>query len=558
MKPSGYSTRRDGADLTVSGIFGPLIRRGRSGWAWWILIATLILVLPLADLVLNVFGKSGEAWDHLARTVLPRYIYNTLILGIGTLLLSGVVGTWSAWIMARYRFRGKGVFEILLVLPLALPPYISAYAWSGIFDYGSQLTTLLSRIMDPVQAAKLGVAHLPGAIFILSMALFPYVYLSMKPVMTRSIAPQLEAARNLGSGRTSLFFRTALPLARPALVAGLGLVLMEVLNEYGAVSYLGVDTLTAGIFRSWFHFYDISTARRLGGILLLFVFFILSAEHRQRHRRRYFSTNNRRPDSTEALIGWRLAGAFSGLIVLIFISLAAPMMQLGLWASRSWHYLLRDEFMDLTINTLFLGISAVAICLILAITLVYARKLVKDSVFRRISSLAFLGYAIPGAVIALGVMQIGGRVDGFITGGRSLFMSGSISALLYAYAIRYLPIAQRPISAVLEERFSAVDEASLSLGKRPLATLVKIHLPNMSGTLKAASILVFLDVLKELPLTMILRPFNFNTLAVRTFELAGNEQVAESSIPALTLVLLSALGILVMSIRGKGKEKGPL
>ena len=548
--------RRDGAELTVTGTFGPLTRRGRSGWAWWILIATALLVLPLADLVLNVFGKSGEAWNHLARTVLPRYISNTLILGIGTLLLSGIIGTWSAWIMARYRFPGKGVFGILLVLPLALPPYISAYAWSGIFDYGSPLTVILGRIMDPVQAARMGVAHLPGAIFVLAMALYPYVYLSMKPVMTRSIAPQLEAARNLGSGPRALFFRTALPLARPALVAGLGLVLMEVLNEYGAVSYLGVDTLTAGIFRSWFHFYDISTARRLGGILLLFVFVILSVENRQRYRRRYFSTNNRRPSSMENLNGRRLVGAVTGLVMLIFISLIAPMMQLGLWASRSWRYLLRDEYLELTMNTLILGVSAVAVCLVLAMTLVYARKLVKHPVFQRISSLAFLGYAVPGAVIALGVMQIGGKVDGFVTGGRILFVSGSIAALLYAYAIRYLPIAQRPISAVLEERFSAVDEASLSLGRSPLSTLMRIHLPNMAGTLRAASILVFLDVLKELPLTMILRPFNFNTLAVRTFELAGNEQVAESSVPALTLVLLSALGILVMSF--KGKDKGPI
>ena len=348
----------------------------------------------------------------------------------------------------------------------------------------------------------------------------------------------------------------ALPLARPSLVAGLGLVLMEVLNEYGAVSYLGVDTLTAGIFRAWFHFYDMNAARRIGGILLLFVFILLGTEARQRARKRYHSTNTRRKAIPETLGGASLAGAYGGLTLLLILALGAPVGKLIHWTYRTWEFVLRAEYRILVINTLLLSLGAVAVCLGLAVTLVYARKLLPAGICRGFSRRAFLGYAIPGAVIALGVMRLGGLVVHWLTGGRQLILSGSVGALVYAYAIRYLPIAQRPISAVLEERYAAVDEASLSLGRSPLKTLLGVHLPNMAGTLGAAAVMVFLDVVKELPLTMILRPFDFNTLAVRTYELAANEQVPESAVPALTLVLLSAVGVAAMSVVSARRKEG--
>ena len=521
-----------------------LVRRGSRVWVWGLLVAVGILILPLADLLINLFSGGGEVWDHMASTVLPRYVVNTLILSAGVLALSGFLGTTTAWVMARHRFPGKGVMEVLLILPMAVPPYISAYAWSAFFDYGSLAREFLGRVFGAGFAASFRITGMGGLIIVMSAALYPYVYLSLRHTIRLDVTPQLEAARILGHGSVRRFFTTALPLARPAMAAGLGLVLMEVINEYGAVSYFGVDTLTTGIFRAWFGFYDLSAARRIGGILLAFVFIALTLESSQRRRKRFYQVNNLiRVIPLKPLKGWgRISGTLA-LALAVIPGLILPLFQLIIWASRTRPNALGADFVILTVNSLLLALGTSVVILTVAVLLTYARKIAAHRLFVDLSRPAFLGYAIPGAVIALGVMNLTGSMDRILTGGARLVLSGSIPALIYAYIVRYLPLAQRPVSGVLEERYALLDEASRILGRGPLVTLGRVHLPNMWGVLSGAGIVVFLDIIRELPLTMILRPFNLNTLAVRTYELAVNEQTQQSAVPALVLVMLSALGI---------------
>lgn len=539
----------------VSAGAGVLVRPGIRFWVWGLLAGALVLVLPLADLAVNLFSAAGEVWRHMAAAVLPRYAANTVVLSGGVIAAAGLFGTGAAWVMARHHFPGKGLMELLLILPMAVPPYISAYAWSAFFDYGSPARGFLDEIFRGRFAGSFRITTMGGLIIVMAAALYPYVYVSLRHTIGRDITPQLEAARILGQGSARRFFTTALPLARPAMAAGLGLVLMEVLNEYGAVSYFGIDTLTTGIFRAWFGFYDLVTARRIGGILLAFVFIALSLESARRRRKRFYQAGHgSRVIPLEPLRGWAAAGALPFLVLPPAAGLLLPLSQLIIWASRSWRSALRPDFAVLTLNSLLLALGGTGVILAVAVFLAYARRIANNRLLNDLSRPAFLGYAIPGAVIALGVMHVTGNADRILTGGSALVLSGSLPALIYAYTVRYLALAQRPVSAVLEERYTAADEVSRTLGRGPLSTLFQVHLPNMGGVLTGAGIIVFIDIIRELPLTMILRPFNLNTLAVRTYELAANEQTAQSALPALILVFLSAGGIGLLHALRRGGE----
>ena len=543
-----------GRAVAFGGVF---IRPGVRGWVWGLLACTLVLILPLADLVVNLFSAAGDVWRHMASTVLMRYVGNTVVLSFGVLAAAGLFGTGAAWFMAQYHFPGKSLMELLLVLPMAVPPYISAYAWSAFFDYGSPTRGFLNQLFRGRLAGSFRITTMGGLIIVMASALYPYVYVSLRHTIRRDVTPQLEAARILGHGPSRRFFTTVLPLARPAAAAGLGLVLMEVLNEYGAVSYFGIDTLTTGIFRAWFGFYDLVTARRIGGILLTFVFIALSLESAQRRRMRFYRAgHSSRVIPLKQLRGWSRLQALPFLLLPPSAGLVLPLWQLIIWASRGWRGVLRPDFAVTALNSLLLALGGTAVILTAAVFLSYARRIAHHRLLDDCSRPAFLGYAIPGAVIALGVMHLIGNADRILTGGTTLILSGSLPALIYAYTVRYLALAQRPVSAVLEERYTALDEASRTLGRGPLHTLFKVHLPNMGGVLTGAGVIVFIDIIRELPLTMILRPFNLNTLAVTAYELAANEQMAQSALPALILVLLSAGGVGVLHAlrRDRGDE----
>ena len=526
------------------------VPRPRLTWSPWTVSAALItlaLWVPILMVARGVLAPAGETWEHLARTVLPGYVATSVLLALGACALAVVVGAGTAWLVATCAFPGRRFFEWALVLPLSVPAYVAAYTYAGMLDVAGPvqlaIRTLFPSLADRflhVQVAGLGVA-----ILIFAGVLYPYVYVAARTSFLRQSRTALEASRVLGRSAAGTFFRIALPLARPALVAGASLVVLEVLNDYGAVKYLGVTTFTTGIFRAWFGLGDLSAAIRLAAFLLLVVFAVLSLERMQRGRSSVSpSAETERPLEPYRLRGWAAAGAFAACAVPVLFGFLIPVAQLGYWAALTAGRVVNGEFLLLLARSFALALGAAALAVVLALVIAYAARLGRSTFVRGLARVAVLGYAVPGAVIAVGVLvplgaldrALGGAVQAITGTAPGLLIGGTVLALIYAYSVRYLAVAYLPVEAGFERECRGLDEASRCLGVPPLATLRRVGLPLLRGALAGALILVFVDVLKELPLTLVLRPFDFDTLATRAYQLASDERVAESASAALVLI----------------------
>ncbi|NIR51342.1 iron ABC transporter permease [candidate division KSB1 bacterium] len=398
--------------------------------------------------------------------------------------------------------------------------------------------------------------NLPCLILILSFVLYPYVFLIARSSFLLQSQSLLETSRILGKSQTQTFFRVILPLARPAIIGGVMLVIMEVINDYGAVKYFGVDTFTTGIFRAWFSMGDTDAAIRLCGFLMFVALCLITLERAQRGRAKF--DNNAKTSRTlnKTVLTKKKAGAaFLICLTPVLLGFLIPASQLLFWASQTANNVLGREFFTLIANSFFLAVLASFLCVIVAIIIVYSVRLRQSLYTQAISKISILGYSIPGAVIAVGVMipfawvDIG--VDTFFRdhfgASTGLILSGTLVAVTFAYVVRFLALAFNPIKSGFERLCGNMDEASRSLGHSPLKSLLKVNIPIIKGALMAAAILVFVDVLKELPLTLIMRPFNFDTLATKTFELASDEMVAESATPALIIVATGIVPIILMN-----------
>ncbi|WP_052078491.1 ABC transporter permease [Spirochaeta lutea] len=524
---------------------------GRYGfWKFFLVLVSLALIIPLAGPLAQLILPRGKAWDHLAGTVLGRYSATTLILVAGVVPLSGILGTVSAWIVSRYRLPLGWMVDLLLILPLGLPSYLTAYAYAGVFDYFGPLHDALVFLgMSREAASGLRIQSLPGLIFVLTVSLYPYVYIVMRSRFSHGLTAPLEAARSLGARGFRQFWGVALPISRPALAGAMGIVLMEVLGEYGAVTYFGFDTLTTGVFKAWFGFYDLASAGRLGGMVILLVLGILWVEQRLR-RNRGFSAEYRRSRDLERMgvLPWKAAGL--GLIAVLpgVLGFLVPVMQILSWAWMALPEARWAPVMAGISNTLGLALGTALLGVVLSVFLGYARRLSGRGVLFRFSEISLLGHSIPGAVVSLGVLGLGGVVSSWL-GLNTSVGAAAIMLLVFGYLVRFLSVAQRPISAALEHSGRSLDEAGRSLGCGPLATLLRVHVPTLGRPAAAGLVLMFLDIAKELPLTIILRPFNFNTLAVRAYELAANEMVHAAAIPSSMLVILGMIGVLLIRKR---------
>jgi iron(III) transport system permease protein len=374
---------------------------------------------------------------------------------------------------------------------------------------------------------------------IFGFVLYPYVFLLTRSLFEGRSGRAFEAARMLGRRPWSIFLRVGLPLARPAVVAGVALVLMEVLNDYGAVAYFGVTTFTTGIFRSWFALGDLDTAIRLSAILMVVVLMVLGLERLQRGAARYEESGGGRPVTRYPLRGLAAAGAVAFCIVPLLLGFVLPVAQLGLWSIRTAPDVVDWTFLRMALNSFGLASGAALLCVGVALVLSYAARIDRTPFTRSAAKLALLGYSIPGAVIAVGVMVTVLAVDRALTGGTALILTGGLAALLFAYVVRFMAVGFLSVEAGFTRIGSNLGSASRTLGASPLRTLARVELPLLRRALLAAATLVFIDVLKELPLTLILRPFNFDTLATRAFELASIEQLAQSA-PAALLVIGTA------------------
>lgn len=530
--------------------------RSRYSWNVWSVLAAGILLLvatPILTLVVQLFSPPGESWPHLAANLLPGYVYNTLLLLLGVGSLTFILGLSSAWIVSTYHFPGRRYFEWLLILPLSFPGYIMAYTYTGMLGYaGTAHRFLREQLGISVQGSLLDLMNLPGAILILSLSLYPYVYLLARTSFMQQSRGWQEAAALLGKGSGARFFRVALPMARPAIAGGLALACMEVLNDYGTVKYLGVPTFTTGIFRAWFSLGDARTAIYLAAMLMVFVLLLLYWEKRQRGEKRYAAPRSSGAAPLRSSPG-RLAqwGLTTVLSVLFLVSFGLPLLQLIQWSWLSYSKVVSVQFFQLTLRSFLLAAGAGLLVVCCATLLQYALRLSPFRWMQHLVKVATLGYAIPGAVIAVGIMIPLLSLDKWIIANFSsqagLLFSGTLVALVFAYVVRFMAVGYNPVEAGFQRLGIQIHEASRMLGAGTGRTLWRIELPLLRSSMVAGVLLVFVDVLKELPLTLILRPFNFHTLATKAFDMATNEMVVESSNAALVIILTGILPILLLN-----------
>ncbi|MDZ7780080.1 MAG: iron ABC transporter permease [Gemmatimonadota bacterium] len=511
------------------------------GWTAVALALVLLLAIPVITIPIGALAPAGEAWEHVSTTLLPRYMGNTLFLVLASGGIALGLGAGTAWLVAVCEFPGRKLFRWALVLPLAVPAYMAAYVYAGMVGVTGPIQRTLRAVVPGASDTIFywNIMRIEVVAVLFGLVLFPYVYLPVRALLESRAGPTLEAARVLGRGHASVFWTIGLPLARPALAGGVALVLMEVINDYGAVKYFGVPTFTTGIFRAWFSLGDLDSAVRLSGILMLIVLTLLLIERWQRGQARYAASGDSSQPAPYLLHGAKGLAATLFCALPIAFGFLIPVLQLAAWTVRTAPDVVDGGFIRMTANSLGLAGLAGLIAVTVALVLSYTSRLDRTEITRSASRIALLGYSVPGAVIAVGVLTVSLFLDGLLGGGVRLILTGTAAALVAAYVVRFLAVAYLPVEAGLERVGTNLTEASRMLGARPLRTLLRIEVPLLRGTLVAAGTLVVIDVLKELPLTLILRPFNFDTLATRAFQLASDEQIAESA-PAALLVILCA------------------
>ncbi|HEX6528966.1 MAG TPA: iron ABC transporter permease [Burkholderiales bacterium] len=515
-----------------------------------------LLALPIVAVVLSFLGGSSDTWAHLAATGLPRYIGNTALLL--ALVTCGVVsiGVVSAWLVTAYRFPGRDVLEWALLLPVAMPAYVMAYAYTDWLQFTGAVQTML-RHLTGWQAREYwfpDVRSLPGAAVVLSFALYPYVYIVARTAFHDLSRSAIEAGRLAGYGAFGAFARVAVPLARPAIAAGTALALMETLADFGTVSYFGVEVFTTGIFKAWLSMGDTVAAAQLSTCLLGFVVLLLALERANRGRAAYHGPAPRRA-RPQVLPGAKGLLAFAACAAPAVFGFALPALLLGWLAwgetmsATRLATLLADSF-TLAALTAFVAVGA-------ALLMAYAARMTRNPLVLAGNRLAGLGYAVPGAVIAVGVLVPLGRLDnalanwiehalGMKTG---LLLTGTVVALVYAYLVRLLAVALQTTNAGLAKITPSMEHAARSLGATPAQALARVHAPLLAPSLATAALLVFVDVLKELPATFALRPFNFDTLAVEAYNLAKDERLAEAAAPSLAIIAAGLLPVIYVSKR---------
>ncbi len=541
-----------------------IFKKYANGWSIALITLVLLIGLPIYTLLFKfIDGGSSEVWNHLMDTVLSDYILNSIGLVIVVSFLTLLIGISSAWIVSTCDIPFRRQFEWILILPLAIPTYIAAYTYAGIFDYASPIQSFF-RNLGWIEIAYIDIMNFWGVAVVMSLVLFPYVYVVARSSFMNQSSTLLEASRILGSSSWRTFFKIALPISRPAIIGGVSLVVMEVLNDYGAVKYFGISTFTTGIFRAWFSLGDPNAAINLSGLLMIFILLLLSLERWQRGKT-HFDEGARlgRKLKRYQLKGWKKALAFTVCFIPLFLGFIAPVFQLIIWSADTVRRVFNTDFFMMMLNSFGLALLAAALCVLISVIILYAVKIHQNRTFKILAKMASLGYSIPGAVIAIGIMipllnldkqliEIWKSQFGVSIG---LIFSSTLFALTFAYVVRFLTVSLNPIEASFKKTGTGIDEASYSLGAGNMKTLWKINIPLIRSALFSGGILVFVDILKELPLTLILRPFNFHTLATKAYELASDERVAESATPSLIIILIGIVPIIILNRLMKSPHK---
>ncbi len=545
--------------MTEQNSQNPVIpRRKARGDPWFagVVVVAILVLLPILAVFWIALNPSENIWRHLIATTLPRYLENTVVLAISVGAISAITGTLTAWMVTMYRFRGARALQWLLLLPLAIPAYVGAYALVDFLEYAGPVQSAIRQYFGWDNARDYWFPEIRSrgaAVLVLSAALSPYVFLLARSAFREQSAGSYDVARALGAGAVARFWRVGLPLARPAIVAGTAIVMMETVSDFGAVSYFSVQTLTTGIFSVWLDGGNAGGAAQIASVVLLLVFLLVGLEKRSRRNLRFHKTaGSVRAVMPEVLNGWRgwLALTLCALPFLIgFVLPAAVILGHALDNTERW---LDPALFRAFGNTVFVGATAAVVTVSMAIFLVYGARL-RDKSNGILLPLTTIGYAAPGAVLGIGVLYPMSIADHAIAdvieaaGGYDvgLLMTGSAFAIIYAYSVRFFAIAQGACDGAFGRISPSIPMAARSLGQTAGGTLRRIYFPLIKGSVGTALLLVFVDCTKELSATLLLRPFNFSTLSTRVYEMASLEQLGDAA-PAAVLVILTGLAAVLV------------
>jgi iron(III) transport system permease protein len=523
--------------------------------AW---IVAFVCVAPIAAAALAAFTGDWATWQGLMATVLPGYVRTTLLLVLFVSVGTAAIGTGAAWIVTMYRFPGVRLWEILLVLPLAFPAYVMAYAYTDLLSHPGVVQSALRQVTGwgPRDYWFPQIRSLPGAAAMLTLVLYPYVYLLARAAFRQQSANAYLAARTLGKGPLEAFLRVSLPIARPAIAGGVLLAVMETIADYGTVAYFGVRTFSAGIYQAWFSMADRAAAAQLALCLLVFALVVAALERIERGQAKSHMRGGVRFAALEPvrLRGPQSWGATAACALPVLFGFVLPLIVLGNLAWGSGQSILDPRYQRFVANSLTLAGLAALLTVVGAVVIAFRARLVPGRVSRGLILGAGLGYAVPGGVIAVGLLVPFAGLDNLIDGwarerfgvSTGLMFTGSIWLLIVAYVARFMAAALNTYDAGLSTVSPHMDQVARALGRGPAGVLFGVHLPILRASVLTALLIVFVDAMKELPATMIMRPFNFDTLAVQAHRLAADERLAEAAVPSLVIVGIGLLPVILV------------
>uniref|UniRef100_UPI00403F1FD4 ABC transporter permease n=1 Tax=Paenibacillus sp. FSL K6-3182 TaxID=2921495 RepID=UPI00403F1FD4 len=542
------------------------LKRILNGWVILSVIGAIMALIPSLYIFFGLFDKPNENWQQIKEYMLFESVVQSLYLVVGTVFFSVIIGVSLAWLVAAYDFPMRKFFHFAFLLPLAIPPYIAAYTYGSMLSYTGSVQVFMRNTLGVTpNQAYFDILSMKGAIFIFSMFLFPYIYLMTKTFMEKQSAAFIENARLLGKGQLHIFFRIVLPLSQAAIIGGASLVAFEVLNDFGVTKHFGIASFTATIFKTWFGMYDVDSALRLSALLMSAIIGLFIMERLLRRRRRYHSaTSKLNPLKRRKLSYLGTAAAIFVSTVIFALSFAIPVVQLLVWAKWTYQDVLNSKFAQLVSNTLLVSIVAITVLMLLAVIVAnVSRSLNRSLLSLAATKLILMGYSIPGAVLSIGVLalfisldhQLSGVYSWLGFGSSKLVLSMSLVMLIFAYVIRFLGVGFNAVEAGFDKIGNRYSEASRTLGIGMTATFFKVDLPLIKGSILAGFLLTFMEIMKELPLTLLLRPFNFETLATKAYQYASDEQIHQASVPSLFIITVGTATVFVYHWLGEKKSR---
>lgn len=508
-------------------------------------ILTLLISAPAIILFFNIFSSS-ENWQHLVDTVLFEYIFNSLYIMFGVAILTIILGFSTAYITTFYSFFGSVFFHYALVLPFAIPTYIVSYIYGGMFDITGSVTTFILELLDKElsEVYFFDIMSIEGAIIVMSLVLYPYVYLISKTYLKAESSSIIEASKTMGLSNFQIFYKVIIPISRPAIVAGAILAVMEAVADYGVMDYYGVSTFVTGIFRTWVGMGSVEDASKLASMLMFFIFTLIFLERFQRRNKRFKSSGKDfKPLQKLKLKKSKSFLAFFACFIPFFFGFLLPFTQMSYWFYISYEEIIDEDFLTTLFQTISVGLLSSILITILAFIIVYNVRVKKGKLADNLVQISKLGYSIPGAVVAVGILSFFAIINESL----DIFLSGTILAIIFGYTVRFIGISINNFESGFTKIPQTYDDACKTMQIGGFQTFYKMVFPLIKNSMAVSFIIIFIEVIKELPLTMILRPFNFDTLPVLSHELVGQSQIIESAVPSMFIVLFGIVSVLILA-----------